>query len=157
MLPSDIIEKFLQKLLGFCFGYVGVNFWLMVALRVVENPSSMLNTARFRIRSRIIQPPNTRRCNKPRAHRARLKRDIEVVVVQPLLAQQSAGLTDRQDFGMGRGIAAFTGIIPRPCHNPAIRRHHNSPTGISPRLAAPRASCSAISIKLLNTICLDDL
>src|SRR5664279_3435452 len=59
----------------------------------------------------VIQPPDPCKRNRAGAHRARLQRDIEVAIDQPLGADGLGGLPDRQDFSMGGRIAVGQGAV----------------------------------------------
>ncbi len=88
----------------------------VMRLGMREHPRAMRHAARFRIGRAIDQPPDPRRGDRGRAHRAGLQRHEQRGSGQPL-AQLRTARADRQHLGMRGRIAQF----PRPVAGP--RQH----------------------------------
>src|SRR5438270_6359900 len=70
-----------------------------------------LDRAALRIGRAVIQPPDPRKRDRARAHRAGFESYVEVAIGQPLGADGLGGLPDRQYLGMGAWIAVGQGTV----------------------------------------------
>jgi hypothetical protein len=122
-------------------------------LGVTEDPGAMGDAARLGVGRAVVKPSDPRGRDRGGAHRARLERNVKVAAGQPLGPEPGAGLTDRKHLGMGGRVGHV-----RACGS---RRGHiacpsgpttTAPTGTSPLSAAARASVSAASMWLRNTM-----
>jgi hypothetical protein len=106
-----------------------VDFGGMVALRVAENPRPLRNTAGFGVGRAVVKPPDPRRRNGGRAHRAGFQRHVKVMPCKPFRPGRRAGRPDRQQFGMGCRVGQLPRAVALTGHNPAIRCHDDRPHG----------------------------
>ena len=56
----------------------------MMACGMAEDPRTVIDTAAFFIFRPVIEPPDAGKGNCARAHRARLKGDVEIATSKPL-------------------------------------------------------------------------
>src|SRR5262249_14255562 len=98
----------------------------MMAGRRGEEAHTGLDRAALRIGRAIIEPADTRKGDRARAHRAGLERHVEIAVDQPLGADFFGGLPDRQYFGMRGRIALGQGAVARGGDDLVIAHNHAS-------------------------------
>ena len=79
-----------------------------------EEMRAVIHCAAFRIWRGIIDAAQTRERDRPRAHGARLQCHIKIATDEPLRAYLLAGLTNGQQFGMGRRVTVGHGAV--ACH-----------------------------------------
>lgn len=98
-----------------------------------ENARTMLHAAALGVGSRVVEPPQPREGNRAGAHRAGLKRDVEIRAADPLGAERRAGLPDRDDLGMGRGIAELARAVAAAPDHPAVENHGSADRHLAAR------------------------
>src|SRR6185312_11012018 len=76
----------------------------VVAGRLLENARPVVDPTALRIVGAKIEPADTGEGDRLRAHRAGLKRDIEVADRQPLGLPGRRGGANYQQLGMGGGV-----------------------------------------------------
>lgn len=91
-------------------------------LRIETRP--MLHRAALGIGGGEIKPPNARKRDRRGAHRAGLKRHIEIAVDQPFGAERRSGGAEGQHFGMGGRIAIPQRAITGDRNKRAAPHHH---------------------------------
>ena len=89
----------------------GIDLRRVVAGRRGKEPHAGLHRAALGVGCAVIEPADPRERDRARAHGAGLQRHIEVAVDQPLAADVLGGLAERQDLGMGGGIAVGQGPV----------------------------------------------
>ena len=71
---------------------------------LMKQPGAILDRAHLEIGRAKIKPADAGEGNRRRAHGARLERDIEIAVWQPLTVKLSRSFTYRQKLGVGGGV-----------------------------------------------------
>ena len=99
------LEKLLEQRRRLGLPDRGIDLRHVMAGRLGKEPHAGIHRAALGIGGAVIQPPDPRKRDCARAHRAGLQRDVEVAVDQPLGPDGLGGLPDRQDFGVRRRIA----------------------------------------------------
>ena len=74
----------------------------------------------------VIQSPDPRKRDRRRAHRARLQRDVEIAIDQPLTADDIGSLPDRDNLGVRGGIAVGQGAVSGGGDDLAVKHDHAS-------------------------------
>lgn len=92
---------------------------------LAEDAGPVLDTAAFWIPRPVIEPPDACERDRRGAHRARLKRHVEIAIDEAFIAQSRAGGADRQHFGMGRRIVKFTRPVSGYGEDIAPGRHND--------------------------------
>ena len=140
-------EEALQELGGSCLADAAIDFWRMMAGRLGEEARAMLDGAAFRVWRAEIEPADAGEGDGRGAHGARLERDIEVAIDEPLAAKPGAGLANGEQLGMGGRIVklkrAVAGAWPAPRLTALTT---TAPMGTSPRRPAASASAKARSM-----------
>src|SRR6516165_3217892 len=77
----------------------------MMARRRGEELDAVIDRAALRIGGAVVKSPHAGESDGAGAHGARLERDIEVAILEPLGVKKRARLPDRHDFGVGCWIA----------------------------------------------------
>ena len=85
--------------------------------------------------------------NSARTHRTRFKRDVKRRVGEPMIGEGGSSSTQRNDFGMRRGISAAKRLVAAARAITLPSATTTAPTGISPAIPASCASSSAIRMK----------
>src|SRR3954447_19933885 len=97
-----------------------------MAGRCGEEPHAGLDRAALGIGRAVIEPPDPCKGDRARTHGARLQRDVEVAVDQPLAADLLGRLAQRNDFGMGRWVLVGQRPIGGGGNDLVIVDHHAS-------------------------------
>ena len=105
------LKKSLQQRRGFGLAYRRIDLRHVMAGRLGKEPHPGIHRAALGIGGAVIEPPDPRKRNRARAHRAGLQRDVEVAVDQPLGPDGFSGLPDRQDFGVRGRVAVGQGPV----------------------------------------------
>ena len=103
-LPSHP-EKLLQQCRGLGFADRGIDLGHVMAGFRCKEAHAGIDRAALGVGRAVIEPPDPRKRDRPRTHRARLQRDIKIAIDQPLGPDRLGGLPDRQNFGMRGRIA----------------------------------------------------
>src|SRR4029078_12497129 len=91
--------------------YAAVNFRRVVTCALREEARAMLNGATFRIGSAEIESTNAREGNRGGAHGARLERDIEIAIDQPLTANLGACFANGDELRVRGWILKLEGAV----------------------------------------------
>ena len=108
---SPRLEKIPQQRCRFALADRRIDLRRVMAGRRCEEPHAGFHRAAFGIGGAVIQPPDPRQRDRAGAHRARLQRDIEVAIDQPLAAGDLRGLPDGENLGMRGRIAVGQGAV----------------------------------------------
>ena len=119
----------------------GIDVGPMVHRRLAKQYRAMLDRTPLGIGGTIIEPRDTGMGDCPGAHRARLKRDPQVAVFEPLSTKMCRGGTQREDFGMGGGIVQRARRVGGRWQSP----HHHAPPRRPPAPRPCQPPCAAAS------------
>ena len=106
----------------------------------------MLDRAALRVGRGVIEPAQPRVADRAGAHRARLERDVEIAVGQPVLAElaRAAG-AERDHFGVGGRVGVAARAIAGAGDHLAVARQRRADRRLAAASAA-RASAKATLI-----------
>ena len=102
---AAILEELNQQGAGRFGADAAIDFRAMMAGRLLEEARAVFDRAHLLIRRAEIEPADAGEGNGGGAHGARLERDIEIAIGEPLAAELASGLADGQQFGMGGRVA----------------------------------------------------
>src|SRR4029079_7551187 len=77
-------EKILQQCRGLGLADCGINFRRVMTGWRSKEPHAGIDRAALRVCGAVIEPPDPRERDRDSPHRARLQRDVEVAINQPL-------------------------------------------------------------------------
>lgn len=128
-------EKFPEQLRGLLRQHPRNHRGMMIELRMVEYRKAGTHRAPFYVVRAVDKARDPRLNHRSRAHRARLDRDVDSGVGQPVVSNGARGLAKRDDFGVRGGIAIRNGAVSGKGYD-ALADHHGRAHG---NLAAPRS------------------
>ena len=107
-----LAEKLPQQSRRLALADRGIDLRRVMAGRRRKEPHAGLDRAALGVGRAVIEPPDPRQRDRARAHRARLQRDIEVAIDQPLAADDCARLrgwrgSRHARSGRGRSACGF--------------------------------------------------
>jgi len=117
---SPHCEKIAQELCSTALAKPSINFGPVVTGRLCEDAGSVIHAPALLVGCAVIEASEPRKRDRPRTHRARLQRHIEIAARQPFRSQRRAGLPDREKLGVSRRVFQFEGPVPRPRDNPPL-------------------------------------
>src|SRR6478736_1505491 len=126
-------EKAREQVGGLAFADSTVDFRRVMAGWRGVKPDAVLDCSALRVASPEIEPADARERNGGRAHRAWLKRHVEIAIDQALRAELRGGFANDQYFGMCRGITQFEGSISGPGEHISIAHDDRSHGHFAPR------------------------
>jgi hypothetical protein len=98
---TPFLKEPLEQRRGFGLRQAAIDLRPMMAGRRGVELHAVVHRAAFRIGGPVIKPADARKRDGARAHRARLERDVEIAIDQPLGTERRAGGADGDDLGMG--------------------------------------------------------
>lgn len=98
----------------------------MVTCRLSEELAAIVDAAAFWVFGAVIEAFDAGERDRGGAHRTGFERDIKMGAGKALGTVSGAGLTDRQNFGMGRRIGQFSGLVAGRRKNDAVFYHDSA-------------------------------
>ena len=101
----------------------------MEALRLFEDPGTLLHRPALGIGCAVIEPRHPGMADRARAHRAGFQRDPQLAIVQPFAPQRLGRRANRGNLGMGGGVMILArGVVGSrdnifPAHDYRAHRH----------------------------------
>ena len=122
-------EEALQELGGSCLADAAIDLRRVMAGRLREEARAMLDGAALWVWRTEIEPAKPREGDGRGAHGARLERDVEIAIDEPLAAEPGASLADGEELGMGGRIAKLKRAVAGFGQHLAGRAHHHGADG----------------------------
>lgn len=101
---TSLLEELPEQTTGFGLGQPTVNLRPVMAGRRGKKFHAVVDRTAFGVAGAVIKPADAGEGDGASAHRARLQRDIEIAIVEPLRTQPARRLADSDHFGMGGRI-----------------------------------------------------
>ena len=111
LFSSPAAKKILHERATFVFQHARSHFNAMIQKIRVADPEATLDRARAFVSCAVNQPSDARLDQSAGAHRARFDRRINVNSGQPVIAELTSGLAQRDDFSVGSGIAVGASAV----------------------------------------------
>ena len=111
LFSSPAAEKNLHERAAFVFEHALSQFNAMIQKLRVADPEATVDRARAFVSCAVNQPPDARLDQSAGAHRARFDRRVNIDAHQPVVAELTGGLAQRDDFSVGSGIAVGASAV----------------------------------------------
>ena len=133
---APLLKEALEQRRSFRFRHAAIDFGPMVAGGRGEEFHTVVDRPALWIGGAVIEPADARERDGTSAHRARLERDIEIAIIEPLGAKRLTGGADGDDLSMCRRVMVGQR---RGCRRaPTQRRCGRRRTRPAPRRVWPR-------------------
>jgi len=111
LFSSPAAEKLLHQRAAFCFQNAFTHFDAMIQKICVADAEATVDCACAFVSRAVNQPADARLNQSTGAHRARFDRRENIHARQPVVAELTGGLAQRDDFSVGSGIAVGAGAV----------------------------------------------
>jgi hypothetical protein len=118
-----LFEKFFKHLATFLCRYAALNVYPMIRL-VQGNLHNGTDRPGFRILCAKNKSSDPGLNHRPQAHSAWFKGDVQIAILEPIVADFSAGPSDGDNLGVGRRVTVPDGLIVSAADDFPARYNH---------------------------------